>query len=216
IDAGGTPALSYAWRKNGGTIATTSSGTYTIPAAALTDSGNYDVVISGLGSPATSSAIAVTVVTPSIPQITSSSGFLNRTLYPTGTLSLAVSATGGGLKYHWYKNATGIPNATNSSYIVARVTASDAGAYSVSVTNGLGTASNGPVSITITNPGAGSFEALIVTAAPEGGWRLDESSGTNLIDGNGLHDGYYTNKNGNTPVVSFGATGYIAGDSQTP
>src|SRR5439155_22113619 len=42
-----------------------------------------------------------------------------------------------------------------------------------------------------------------------------ESSGTNLFDGMGRHDGYYTNKNGNSPVVTFGATGSIAGDSDT-
>jgi hypothetical protein len=216
IDAGGTPPLSYAWRKNGGGVGTTSSGTFTIASAALSDAGTYDVVISGVGSPATSAQVVVSTVNPTAPAITGSSGFFSRTLYPTGSLSLAVTATGGGLKYRWYKNATNaIPNATNSSYTVARVTTADAGSYSVSVTNSLGVTSNGPVAITITNPAAGSYEAFIVASGPEAWWRLDETSGTNIFDGMGRHDGYYTNQNGNSPPVMFGAGGVIASDPDT-
>lgn len=50
VTATSTGALTYQWRKNGVAIAGATSSTYTIASAAATDAGNYDVVISGLGS----------------------------------------------------------------------------------------------------------------------------------------------------------------------
>jgi Concanavalin A-like lectin/glucanases superfamily/Immunoglobulin I-set domain len=215
IDAGGTPPLTFTWKKNGGTVATTSSGTYTIASSALTDSGTYSVVISGVGTPATSQTVPVTVISPTIPSITGSSGFKSRTIYPSGSILLSVAATGGGLKYQWYKNTAPVSGATASSFTIASVTTGDAGAYSVSVTNSLGVASNGPATFTITNPAAGSYEALVVASTPEAWWRLDETSGTNLFDGMGRHDGVYTNQNGTTPPVTFGAVGALSSDADT-
>jgi len=215
IDAGGSAPLTFTWHKNGGTIATTSVGTYTIASAALSDSGNYDVTISGVGSPAQSQVVPVTVVTPTLPAISSSSGFANRTIYPGGSLILSVNASGGGLKYRWYKNSTLIPSATASTFSIASVVTTDAGNYSVSVTNSLGTASNGPAAITITNSPGGSYESLVVGSAPEAWWRLDESSGTNLFDGMGRHNGFYTNQNNSSPPVTFGAAGALSADSDT-
>lgn len=216
IDAGGTPALTYTWHKNGGTVATTSTGTYTIPTSALTDSGNYDVTISGVGSPAQSQTIAVSVVTPTTPAITGASGFKNRTIYPGGSILASITATGGGLKYQWYMNTAPISGATSSALSIPGVTTANTGNYSVSATNGVGSVSNGPFSITITNPAAGSYEALIVTAAPEAWWRLDESTGTtNMFDGMGRHDGLYTNLNNTTPPIALGAGGALSSDADT-
>jgi hypothetical protein len=216
IDAGGTPALTYTWHRNGGTVATTSSGTYTIPTSALTDGGNYDVTISGVGSPAQSQTIAVSVVTPTAPAITGTTGFKNRTIYPGGSVIASITATGGGLKYQWYKNTALIAGATSAALSIPGVTTANAGNYSVSATNSIGSVTNGPFSITITNPVAGSYEALVVTAAPEAWWRLDESPGTtNMFDGMGRHDGLYTNLNSTIPPVALGAGGSLSSDSDT-
>lgn len=211
IDAGGTTPT-YTWHKNGGTIATTTIASYTIPSSALTDSGNYDVTITGTGSPAQSGTIAVSVVTPSLPAIVGTQGFFSRTLYPTGTLAMAVSATGGGLKYQWYKNASPIASATASALTLPNLTTANAGNYSVSVTNSVGAASNGPVAITIPTLTPGSYAALVVAGGPEAWWRLDETSGTNMLDGMGRHDGTYTNANGGiAPLPTFGVPGIAAG-----
>jgi len=214
IDAGGTPGLTYTWHKNGSTIATTSTGTYTIASSALTDSGNYDVTVSNSSGSVPSQSVAVTVVTPTLPSITGSQGFKNRTLYPGGSLNLALTATGGGLKYHWYKNTVLIPSATSSAFTIASVASGDAGNYSVSVTNSVGGASNGPVTIAIGTATAGSYEALMVGSAPEAWWRLNEAPGTtNLFDAMGRHDGLYTNFNGQP--VTLGAAGALSNDPDT-
>jgi Concanavalin A-like lectin/glucanases superfamily/Immunoglobulin I-set domain/Immunoglobulin domain len=211
VDAGGTPSLTYTWRKNGSTIGTTSSGVFTIPVSALTDAGNYDVTISNGSGSAPSQQVSVTVISPTIPSITGTSGFRNRTLYTGGTINMSVTATGGGLKYQWYKNTVAISGATASGFTIASVVTSNAGSYSVSVTNSLGTASNGPAIFTIPTAAAGSYEAAVIAAHPEAWWRLDETAGsTNLFDGMGRHDGYYTNLNGTVPPVALGAAGINA------
>ena len=209
IDAGGTPSLTYTWHRNGSTVATTSSGTYSVGTSTFADGGNYDVTISnGNGSPAQSQTVAVTIISPTAPNMTGNSGFINRRLYTGGSINLAVTVTGGGLKYQWYKNTTQISGATTSAFTIASVVVGDAGSYSVSVTNSLGTASNGPVVITIPTVAAGSYEAAVIAAGPEAWWRLDEApSSTNLWDGMGRHDGYYTNVNGTVPPISLGAAG---------
>lgn len=216
VDAGGTPPLSYTWRRGGTQVGVTTNGVFTIPSAVLGDTGNYDVTVANASGSASSGPIGVSVVTPVAPSIVSTEGFLNRTLYPGATLSLSVNATGGGLKYQWYKNAAPLASATASAYLVASVTSTDAGNYSVRVTNSLGSVSNGPVAITIPTPATNSYAGLVVASAPEAWWRLDETSGaTNLFDAMGRHNGYYTNLSNSVPPVVLGVPGALVGDPNT-
>lgn len=218
IDAGGTPPLYYVWQKTGsGTIATTTNlGSYAIALASLTDSGTYEVTVTNAFGTVASQQVSVTVVNPTQPVIASMPGFISRTLYPTGTLSFAVSGTGGGLKYQWYKDGIAIPSANAAIYTVAHVTGVDAGAYSVSVTNSIGTASNGPVTITIPVPAPGTYDAAVVTSGPEAWWRLDEPPGsTNMFDGMGRHDGTYTNAAGGGTLPTLGVTGALITNANT-
>ena len=93
----------------------------------------------------------------------------------------------------------------------------DAGSYSVYATNILGSITSGPpVVISIPGVAAGSYEAAMVTSAPEAWWRLDEPPGsTNMFDGMGHHDGTYTNANGVGPLPTLGATGALVNDTNT-
>lgn len=216
VDAGGTPPLTYIWNRDGATHSVTTGGTLTIPSSTMSDSGSYDVTVTNSTGNVFSGPVVVSVVTPTTPEITDTEGFTDRTLYPRATLRVAVTATGGGLKYQWYKNTTPIAAATSSAYVIASVTNSDAGSYSVSITNGVGSASNGPVAIVIPTYATGSYEAAIVGSGPEGWWRLNEPTGsTNLFDSMGRHDGYYTNGNASVPPVILGAQGALIGNSDT-
>ncbi|MCX6923926.1 MAG: hypothetical protein NT154_12070, partial [Verrucomicrobia bacterium] len=211
VDGGGTPPLTFIWRRNGVAAGATTSNTFVITTSTLSDTASYDVIISNSLNTVTSSSVSVTVVTPSLPNISQIVGYQSRTLYPTGTLSMAVLATGGGLKYQWYKGGSPIPSATSSAYTVPRVTTTNAGSYSVSVTNIVGSATSGPpVVITIPSVTAGSYEAAIVTSAPEAWWRLDEPQGsTNMFDGMGRHNGIYTNASGGSTLPTMGASGAL-------
>lgn len=218
VNAGGTPPLYYTWSKDSTVIATTTNnGTLTIASVAFSDAGSYTVTVTNSFGGETSSPFVVTVVNPSQPQLTSSQGFYaSRALYPTGTLHLAVSATGGGLKYQWYRNGAAIAGATAPSYIVASVTAANAGNYTVVVTNSVGSLTNGPVAITVPTVATGSYEAAIVASAPQAWWRLGDPAGTtNMFDAMGRHDGVYTNINGSGPQATLGVTGALVGNTNT-
>jgi hypothetical protein len=215
VDAGGTPPLTFTWHANGGTVASTSSNTLVIASSSLSDSGTYDVTITNASDSVQSASVTVTVVTPSQPAIVELVGYQNRTLYPSGTLNMAVVGTGGGLKYQWYKNGSPIASATSSAFTIASVTTNDAGSYSVYVTNSVSNATSGPPAvITIPSPAAGSYEAAIISSGPEAWWRLDEPAGsTNMIDGMGRHLGIYTNATGSGPLPTLGVTGALVNDT---
>jgi hypothetical protein len=204
VDAGGTPSLSYQWRKNTAAISGATSNVFTITGLKSTDAGSYDVVITNAYGKVTSSAAVITILTPTAPVI--SQGPVGRTLYPGGTLDLTVLATGGDLQYQWQKDGTNLPGATSSAYVVNGVSGADAGAYQVSVTNFIGPASAGPVTITVIVPAPNTYEATIVSDGPEAWWRLDEPAGsTNMLDAMGRHDGTYVGSG-----VTLGAAGVVA------
>jgi hypothetical protein len=215
VDAGGTPPLTFTWHANGGTVGSTSSNTLVIASSSLSDSGTYDVTITNASGSAQSASVSVTVVTPSQPAIIQLVGYQNRTLYPSGTLSMAVVGTGGGLKYQWYKNAAPIASATSSAFTIASVTTNDAGGYSVYVTNSVSNATSGPPAvITIPSVASGSYEAAVLATTPEAWWRLDEPAGsTNMFDGMGRHPGTYTNATGSGPLPGLGVTGALVNDT---
>lgn len=210
VDAGGTPNLSYQWRQNSSPLAGATTSVYTKSGVTAADNGNYDCVVSNpYGNP--TSAAASIIVNPAFPP-SITTGPVARNLYPGGTLNLSVVATGGGLHYQWSKGATPIGGATASTYSIARVAVADAATYTVTVTNGVGSA-NASAAITVSNPQAGSFAAAIVTDSPEAWFRLDETSGTTMWDSMGRHDGYYTNVSGSP--VTLGVAGAITGSSDT-
>jgi hypothetical protein len=215
VDAGGTPPLTFTWHAHGGTVATTSSNTLVIASSSLSDSGTYDVTITNDSGSVQSASVSVNVITPTQPAIVQLVGYQNRTLYASGTLSMAVIGTGGGLKYQWYKNASPIASATSSAFTIASVTNSDAGGYSVNVSNAVGNATSGPPAvITIPSVASGSYEAAIISSGPEAWWRLDEPAGTtNMFDGMGRHPGSYTNASGTGPLPTLGVTGALVNDT---
>ena len=96
VVATGTAPLTYQWRKGGtditgNTSATTS--TLLLPNAQAADAANYDVVISnGVGTPATSAAVALTVSTVTSSQFSYTGGTYSQnfdTLPTAGTFTMA-------------------------------------------------------------------------------------------------------------------------------
>jgi len=215
VDVGGTPAMTYVWFKNGVVISGATSNSLVIASSAPTDSGTYQVVVSNSWGSVTSQQVIVSVITQTTPTLISS-GVHNRTLYPGGTLNLPVSASGGGLKYQWKLNGSAIAGATTSDFVIASVGTTNAGSYSLLITNKVGQLAVGPAVITIPAPVAGSYEAIIEGDGPVSWWRLDEAAGsTNMWDGLGRNDGFYTNLNSTTPFVSLGQPGALSSDSDT-
>jgi hypothetical protein len=64
VTASGTGPFSYQWRKNGAAINGATNSSYNIAAAAASDAGSYDVVVTGACGSVTSSAASLTINTP--------------------------------------------------------------------------------------------------------------------------------------------------------
>ena len=149
VEATGTSPLRYQWKKNGTDIADATTSTYTTPATSLADSGaEYSVVVSNDVGTATSSVASLTVT--SVPIISTQPAAKTVTAGETATFSVAAAGTAP-LSYQWKKGGTDISGATTSSYTTPATSLADSGtAYSVVVSNELGTATSDAVILTVT------------------------------------------------------------------
>lgn len=131
----------FVWKKDGvvlRTSANSSSDTFAIPAVARTDTGAYWVELTN-GAGTASSAIVPVVVSPSavLPAITIQP--VAAQLSAGGNLILSVAANAGSsARYQWRKDGVDIPGATGSIYGKVSQNTTEAGHYSVLVTNEAG------------------------------------------------------------------------------
>ena len=95
------------------------------------------------------------------------------------------------LSYQWYKDNNAISGATDSSYTINSVQNTDAGSYSVKVSNEHGKAIS-EASLTIVRQD--SYIGTVVDLEPYAYWRLGETSGSVAYDSIGDYDGTYTSK----------------------
>ena len=186
VTASGTAPLTYYWAKNGtplanaGNVSGANTATLTLTGVSTVDAGNYSVLVSNTVSTATSTAAALTVITP--PVITSSPAPQTQAVGSSANFSVTATGTAP-LNYFWLKNGAAIANGTKyagvnaSNLTVATLTTADAGNFSVIITNLAGgtTSSIAPLTVvsspTITTPPAsvavvaGANAAFTVTAA---------------------------------------------------
>ena len=148
---GTTPT--YQWYLNGSAIAAATASSYTISNVQSANVGTYTVVVSNATSSVTSQNATLSLLNPVITtQPQSVLGPLG------GSVTLSVAATGLGNSYQWYLNGTVIAGATNPSLPLTSLKTSDAGNYTVIISNIYGsiTSSSATLSLgsTITsNPG---------------------------------------------------------------
>ncbi|HJQ32413.1 MAG TPA: immunoglobulin domain-containing protein [Pyrinomonadaceae bacterium] len=151
VAADGTAPLSYQWQKNGAAISGATSSTLNLSNVQGTDSGSYRVVVSNAAGSATSTTAVLNVLTgPVAPAITSQPA--SQTVVTGGSALFNVIATGTApLSYQWYKDGSLISGATSSSFSLSNVQATDAGGYSVVVSNAAGTANSNTAALTVTD-----------------------------------------------------------------
>ncbi|HEY4249375.1 MAG TPA: immunoglobulin domain-containing protein [Lacunisphaera sp.] len=152
--ASGTPAPTYQWMKNGVAISGASGASYTIGNATSASAGTYSMVASNSAGSVTSSGAVLTVnATTSGPVIASQPA--SQAVKKGGTVTFTVVATGTpSPTYQWRKNGTVIKGATSASYTISNLSSSNAGTYSVVVTNSKGSVTSGGAVLTITSAAA--------------------------------------------------------------
>jgi hypothetical protein len=142
-------------------------------AAVLTElsAGNYTIQVSGVASTTGLALVEVYDVTDATistaataPSISTQPAPLSVAVGATATLS--VTATGSNpLTYQWLRGTTAIGGATNASYTLTSVAASDAGNYAVTITNSAGSVTTNAATVSVTTSSTGPSTAAAVSAA---------------------------------------------------
>jgi alpha-tubulin suppressor-like RCC1 family protein/plastocyanin len=147
VSAGGA-GLAFQWQKNGVNIPDATNTTFTIAAVQALDAADYTVVVSNSAGAVTS--VPATLVANTAPTVVNQPR--SETVFVGATVAFTVSASGGlPLTYQWRKGSADLPGATSSTLRLNNVQSSDAGAYSVIVTNSYGFATSAVAMLTVTS-----------------------------------------------------------------
>jgi pectate lyase/pectin methylesterase-like acyl-CoA thioesterase len=155
VRAAGTPPLSYQWRKDNVAIANATGTTYAIASAGEADAGSYTVTVTNVAGSVTSAPAVLTVIVP--PSIVTPPVAQTVNVGATALFSVVAGGTPP-LTYQWLKNGVDIPGASSDALNLDNVTAADAAAYSVVVSNAGGSVTSPAAALTVVDP------ALAVTA----------------------------------------------------
>ena len=187
--ASGTGLFSYQWSKGGVDVGGATNATYTLASVSGADAGTYCVVVTGTCNSITNCA-SLTLNTP-----TTASGPGNLSLCPGQSAAFSTTASGNGpFTYQWRKANVDISGATDPTYSIASVSATDAGTYCVVVsgacnrltncatlTMNTSTTATGPSDLTVCQGANANFTTTANGTAPFNyAWTLDASAtGTN-------------------------------------
>jgi hypothetical protein len=163
VEASGSDPLSYQWRKDGVAIEGATSATYSVASAQLSDTGPYDCVVSnGAGEVISNVAVVSVTAAAQPPEVTQDPP--DTTVNEGAALSLSATVTGTGpLSYQWRKDGADIEGATGASLEIGEVQLSDAGSYTVFITNAQGSTESGAAVLTVN-----AVIAPVITQAPAG------------------------------------------------
>lgn len=154
----GTAPVTFQWLKNGaplidgGNLSGSSSNVLTISTVSTNDAGNYSLFVTNLYGNATSSNAVLTVSTSTgAPRITAQP--TAQSVVVSNSVTFSVTASGADpLHYQWRKGTARINGATNSTFSIASTRTSDAGNYSVVITNTAGSIVSSNAALKIFTP----------------------------------------------------------------
>lgn len=152
VNVSGTAPFYYQWKKNGVNISGATNSSLSYSSSTSADAGSYTVQVSNTVSSVLSNAATVQVVVPVAPTITSGPTSFNNV--PAGSyIYFSITASGTApLSYQWKKNGVNITGATSDTYPISSVQSSDAGSYSVTVTNSVGSVTSNTATLTVSTP----------------------------------------------------------------
>lgn len=148
VSADGNGPFSYQWRLNATNLANRTNATLTVTNAQFVNAGDYDVIVSNPYGAATS-VVATLTVTPAAPGLTLQP--VSRTVTAGNATTFIVRALGSEpLRYQWRWNGLALAGATSTNLSLPNVQTSNAGQYSVIVTNDFGSATSSNAVLTVT------------------------------------------------------------------
>jgi pectate lyase len=151
VAAGGTAPLSYQWKKDGSDIAGATSASLSVADAQDGDAGTYTVVVSNAAGSVTSEGAALTVTHIVPPTITTQPASQTANVGDGVTFAVVAGGTAP-FNYRWQKDGSDIAGANGASLTLSNAQLSDAGDYSVEVSNDAGVATSDQATLTVVVP----------------------------------------------------------------
>lgn len=145
---GGAP-LGYQWLFNGAALPGEVSSSLVLTSATVQQAGSYQVVVSNAYGSVTSSAATVAVLTP--PSL--SGGPLSSVVSVGDPVTFSVVPAGSApFDFVWSWNGLPIPGATGPSLVMPAVAVTDAGDYTVTISNAVGSVTSAVAALTVSSP----------------------------------------------------------------
>ncbi len=145
----GTSPFTYQWRKNGVAIPGATQSSHQITSLTLADAGLYSVVVTNAAGSVTSREATLVINPPVLPTVSQSTTPATSYLGSSVSLDCYVSAGTDPFIYQWEKEGVPVTGATNSYLSLSNLTAAQAGAYTVVVTNAAGSVRSNPRTLMI-------------------------------------------------------------------
>jgi len=151
VVATGAPPLTYQWRRNGVAIPGAVNASLAIASVAAGDGGSYACVITNPCGSVITNAMTLTVNANATLSITSQPVSVTRCVGAAATLSVTATGTSP-LSYQWRRGGVNIPGATSARLSIGALTAADGGSYDCVITNGCGSETSTPATLTVNTP----------------------------------------------------------------
>lgn len=150
VGVSGSAPLTYQWLRNGEMLQGQNSPMLWLQSVSPTDAGDYTLVVTNAANTATSlPATLIVDTTPVAPSVRAQP--LSQTVLTGGSARFEVAAGGTPpYSYQWQRNGIPLPNATASSLQLDGVSASQAGLYSVVISNDAGAVTSSAATLTVT------------------------------------------------------------------
>ena len=146
----GSPTPTLQWFKGSSPISGATSTILTISGATSADAATYTLVATNSQGSATSNAVTLTVTGGvTAPTITTQPSASAVSVGSAVSFTVVASGTSP-LTYDWKKDGTSISGATNATYTIASAATSDAGSYTVVVSNSAGSVTSTAASLNVT------------------------------------------------------------------
>jgi len=151
VQATGYPMPSCQWKFNNTNISGATGFLLTITNVQMTNAGNYSVFVSNVAGSTNSAAAVLTVQAGTPPTIVAQP--FGTSVPVGGTATFTFTASGSTpLIYQWSFNNTNLVNATNAILTLTGVQSTNAGNYSVAITNLYGATNSSSAVLSVTTP----------------------------------------------------------------
>ena len=169
VTAYGSGPLLYQWHRNAAPLLSATNLTLTVSNSTLSDAGSYTVTLTNPYGSATSAVATLTVLVP--PTLLAQP--IGQTAECGRDVTFSVDATSTDpLEYRWYFNGTNLLSAgAAASFTLNQAHFGQAGDYSVTVTNGLGSVTSASAALVVSD----TTPPIITTCPPERSLLADDS-----------------------------------------